>query len=277
MLMPSVLILIGIMVPFCIGVFNSMTDKKLYEESFRFVFLGNYLHHFVDATFLKCLLNTAIYTVVAVGIQIVLGMLVTLLLDIESRMQKILRVILILPLLIPPVVSSLMWKTMLQPSSGVINYLLTAAGLPSNSFLTGTGTALMTVIFMDVWVYLPFTVLILLSGIQSMPQDMIEAARIDGASGTKIFFYLKLPYMKKYIILTLLFRICDSLKAFELIYSTTKGGPLNATRTLNIEAYEQAFKWSNIGEAMSVIFTLWIIAYIISSFLMKKWNASNND
>jgi multiple sugar transport system permease protein len=98
-----------------------------------------------------------------------------------------------------------------------------------------------------------------------------------GLPEQKYFINLKLPYMKKYIILAMLFRICDSLKAFELIYSTTKGGPLNATRTLNIEAYEQAFKWSNIGEAMSIIFTLWIIAYIISSFLMKKWNESNED
>lgn len=249
MLFPSVIALIGIMVPFLIGVFTSMTDSKLYESTYRFVFLRNYIANFRNQTFRISLRNTLVYTVCAMALQLVMGMLVVALLDIKSRAQTFMRTVVIFPLLIPPIVSSLMWKTMLQPSSGVVNYLLSLIGVAPGTWLTGLKTALFTLILMDTWVYLPFTSIILLAGVQSLPEDIIESARIDGASGLEQFLYLKIPWMKKYFILTMLFRICDSLKAFELIYSTTKGGPMNATRTLNILAYEEAFRWSNIGTA----------------------------
>lgn len=272
MLFPSVIALVGIMIPFAIGVFTSMTDRKLYESSFRFVFLQNYFSNFDNDTFLISLANTLAYTVCAMALQLLAGTLVVALLDIRSRLQTFMRTVVIFPLLIPPIVSSLMWKTMLQPSSGVINYLLSRIGIAPGTWLTGLSTALPTLILMDTWVYLPFTSIILLAGVQSLPEEIIESGRIDGATGIQQFLYLKLPWMRKYFILTMLFRICDSLKAFELIYSTTKGGPMNATRTLNILAYEEAFRWSNIGTAQSVIFTLWILAFIVSSFLLKLWN-----
>ena len=277
MLFPAVIALIGIMVPFAIGVFTSMTDRKLYEAGYQFVFLRNYIHNFQDETFLISLANTLTYTVCAMALQLVAGMMVVALLDIRSRMQTFMRTVVIFPLLIPPIVSSLMWKTMLQPSSGVFNYLLSLIGVAPGTWLTGLETALPTLILMDTWVYLPFTSIILLAGVQSLPEDIIESGRIDGASGFQQFIYLKLPWMKKYFILTMLFRICDSLKAFELIYSTTKGGPMNATRTLNILAYEEAFRWSNIGTAQSIIFTLWILAFLVSSFLLKLWNKQSDE
>ena len=274
MLFPAVLALVGIMIPFAIGVFNSMTDSKLYNSSFQFVFLKNYIDNFKNQTFLTSLRNTLVYTVCAMALQLFVGMLVVALLDIKSRIQGFMRTVVILPLLIPPIVSSLMWKTMLQPASGVVNFLVTSLGLAPGTWLTGINTALLTLILMDTWVYLPFTSIILLAGVQSLPEDILEAARVDGASPFRTFIHLKLPWMKKYFILTMLFRICDSLKAFELIYSTTKGGPLDSTRTLNILSYEEAFRWSNIGTAQSIIFTLWIIAFIVSSFLLKAWNKS---
>lgn len=274
MLFPAVLALIGIMIPFAIGVFYSMTDNKLYNSSFQFVFLKNYFENFQNPTFLVSLRNTCVYTACAMALQLIVGMLVVALLDVKSRMQGFMRTVVIFPLLIPPIVSSLMWKTMLQPASGVINYLVTSQGLPPGTWLTGINTALITLILMDTWVFLPFTSIILLAGIQSLPEDILEAARVDGASPFRTFLHVKLPWMKKYFILTMLFRICDSLKAFELIYSTTKGGPLDSTRTLNILSYEEAFRWSNIGTAQSIIFTLWIVAFIVSSFLLKAWNKS---
>ena len=277
MLFPSVIALIGIMVPFLIGVYTSLTDSKLYESSYHFVFFKNYIDNFKNPTFVISLRNTLVYTVCAMALQLFLGMLVVALLDIKSPVQMFMRTVVIFPLLIPPIVSSLMWKTMLQPASGVMNYLLSLIGVSPGTWLTGLKTALFTLILMDTWVYLPFTSIILLAGVQSLPEDIIESSRIDGASGLQQFIYLKIPWMKKYFILTMLFRICDSLKAFELIYSTTKGGPMNATRTLNILAYEEAFRWSNIGTAESIIFTLWILAFIVSSFLLKAWNRNTED
>lgn len=274
MLFPAVVALVGIMIPFVMGVFTSMTDSRLYEEGFRFVFLKNYIDNFKNPTFVTSLRNTLVYTVCAMALQLVAGMLVVALLDVKSRVQGFMRTVVIFPLLIPPIVSSLMWKTMLQPSSGVVNYLLSLIGLPAGTWLTGLDTSLLTLILMDTWVYLPFTSIILLAGIQSLPMDILEAAKVDGASPFRTFIHLKMPWMKKYYILTMLFRICDSLKAFELIYSTTKGGPLDSTRTLNILSYEEAFRWANIGTSQSIIFTLWMIAFVVSSFLLKAWNKS---
>jgi multiple sugar transport system permease protein len=274
MLMPAVLVLIGIMIPFLIGVGTSLTDKKLYSGNFNFVFLSNYIANFKDPVFLTSLGNTLAYVAMAIMIQLPLAILAALLLDVPSRLRGFMRSIIVFPLLIPPIVSSLMWKTMMQPNSGVLNYMLSQVGIDPFPWLTSVNTSLFSLVVIDSWVYLPFITIILLSGLQSLPQDILESAQVDGARPLRIFFAIKLRWLKSSILLVLLFRVCDSLKAFELIYSTTRGGPLNSSRTLNIMAYEEAFRWSSTGKAMSILFTLWILAFIASTFLMRKWNQS---
>lgn len=274
MLMPAVLLLIGIMIPFLIGVGTSLTNKKLYAGTFDFIFLRNYIDNFHNPVFMTSLGNTLAYVGLAILMQLPLGILAALLLDIPSRFKGVMRTVLVFPLLIPPIVSSLMWKTMMQPSSGVLNYLLSQLGIGPYPWLTDVHTALFSLTIIDTWIYLPFITIILLSGLQSLPQDILESAQVDGAGPVRTFFTIKLRWLKSSILLVLLFRVCDSLKAFELIYSTTRGGPLNASRTLNIMAYEEAFRWSSTGQAMSIVFTLWILAYIASTFLMRMWNKS---
>lgn len=274
MVLPAILVLLGIMYPFLIGVFTSFTDKKLYADGFQFVFLDNYIRNFQNPVFLTSLGNTLLYTLMALALQLPAGVLLALLLDSKTKLRPVLRSVLVFPLLIPPVVSSLMWKTMMHPSSGVLNYLLSLVGAGPFSFLSGVNTALFSLVLMDTWVYTPFATIIILSGLQAMPLDIVEASQVDGASGFRAFFSIKLPWLKPYILLATLFRACDSLKAFEFIYSTTRGGPMNASRTLNIMAYEEAFRWSNTGQALSIIFTLWIIAYLVSNVLVKLWNRS---
>lgn len=274
MLMPAVLVLMGIMIPFLIGVATSLTDKKLYSGDFNFIFLGNYLSNFKDPVFLTSLGNTLAYVAMAIVMQLPLGILAALLLDIPSRFRGFMRSVLVFPLLIPPIVSSLMWKTMMQPNSGVLNYMFSKIGIEPFPWLTSINTSLFSLVVIDTWVYLPFITIILLAGLQSLPQDIMESAQVDGANPIRIFFAIKLRWLKSSILLVLLFRVCDSLKAFELIYSTTRGGPLNSSRTLNIMAYEEAFRWSSTGKAMSILITLWILAYIASTFLMRKWNDS---
>lgn len=274
MLMPAFLVLIGILVPFAIGVGTSFTDKKLYANQFDFIFLQNYIANFTNSVFLTSLGNTLLYVVLAILLQLPLGLMAALLLDIPSRAKGFLRTVLVFPLLIPPIVSSLMWKTMMQPNTGVLNYLLGKVGLDPFPWLTDIKTVLISLVIIDTWIYLPFVTVILLSGLQSMPSDILEAAQVDGAGPIRTFFSIKLSWLKSSILLVLLFRICDSLKAFEIIYSTTRGGPMNASRTLNIMAYEEAFRWSNTGKAMSIVFTLWIIAFLVSTYLMGKWNKS---
>ncbi|MEQ8701143.1 MAG: sugar ABC transporter permease, partial [Bauldia litoralis] len=166
----------------------------------------------------------------------------------------------------------LMWKTMMQPQSGVLNWLLQSVGLPPFSWLTDPATAMISVVLIDTWVFTPFAVIILLAGLQSVPTDIEEAARVDGANAWQVFRLIRLPWLLPYIVLVALFRVADSLKALEIIYATTRGGPLNATRTLHIMAYEEAYRWSSLGKAMAIVFVLWVICYLISGLLLGFWH-----
>src|SRR5690606_29506763 len=132
--------------------------------------------------------------------QLPLAILAALLLDIPSRIRGFMRSVLVFPLLIPPIVSSLMWKTMMQPNSGVLNYLLSKFGIGPFPWLTSVDTALFSLVMIDTWVYLPFITIILLSGLQSLPQDILEAAQVDGASPVRTFFAIKLRWLKSSIL-----------------------------------------------------------------------------
>lgn len=271
MFAPALILLMAVLVPFADGVYTALTDRKLYLETSNFIGLGNFALLFSDREFHASLYRTLGYTAAAVAIQIPLGLFVALLLDQNSPVRSTLRGALVLPLLIPPVVAGLMWKTMMQPQSGIVNWLLGTIGLPGSNWLSHVDTALISVVLIDTWVFTPFAALILFAGLQSIPDEQVEAARVDGASGLLVFRAIQLPWLFPFIVLVALFRIPDSLKSFELIYATTRGGPLNATRTLHISAYEEAFRWSGVGRAMAIVFVLWLISYFVSLFLINLW------
>jgi multiple sugar transport system permease protein len=274
---PALILLLAVLYPFAQGIYTALTNQKLYLQTSEFVGLQNFFDLFTDDEFRASLYRTVGYTIIVVGVQIPLGIAIAMLLNTSSRLQPLLRNTLVLPLLIPPVVAGLMWKTMMQPQSGVANWFLTSIGLPAFSWLSDVNTALISVVLIDTWVYTPFAALILLAGLQSIPEDLMEAARVDGAGSWLAFTAIQLPWLTPFIILVALFRITDSLKAFELFYATTRGGPLNATRTLHITGYEEAFRWSSIGKAMAIVFVLWLMSYLISMFLMSKWQKSSEE
>lgn len=271
------LFLLAIFIPFINGIWTSMTDAKLYQSTVNFIGLGNYIELFRDPSFLQSVLVTLKFSVLALLIQVPLGLAVAFLLDIPTRLQRVWRVILVIPLLVPPVVAGLMWKTMMHPTSGVLNWLLELVGVEGLTWLSSTKTALLSVVLIDTWIYMPFAALILLSGLQAVPVELLEAAKMDGATGFDLFLYLYLPWLSPYLLLVLMFRVADSLKVFDIIYQTSRGGPLNATRVLNIKAYEEAIRWSNTGRAMAIIMVLWIIIFLISSCLVRMWNKSMGE
>ena len=276
-LFPVLLFLLAIFIPFINGIWTSMTDAKLYQSTVNFIGLGNYIELFRDPSFLQSVLVTFKFSVLALLIQVPLGLAVAFLLDIPTRLQRVWRVILVIPLLVPPVVAGLMWKTMMHPTSGVLNWLLELVGIEGLTWLSSTKTALLSVVLIDTWIYMPFAALILLSGLQAVPVELLEAAKMDGATGFDLFLYLYLPWLSPYLLLVLMFRVADSLKVFDIIYQTSRGGPLNATRVLNIKAYEEAIRWSNTGRAMAIIMVLWIIIFLISSCLVRMWNKSMGE
>jgi multiple sugar transport system permease protein len=271
MLAPALILLLASLYPFLTGVYTGLTDRKLYLPDATFVGLGNFRALADTPLFWTALANTLIYGGLVLLIQVPLGMAIAWLLDIPSRVRAFLRTTLVLPLLVPPVVAGLMWKTMMQPQSGVLNWLLSQVGLPPQLWLNDPATAMVSVVLIDSWLFTPLAAIILLAGLQSVPGDVLEAARIDGANAWRLFRDIQLPWLVPHIALVALLRVADSLKAFEIIYATTRGGPLDATRTLHIMAYEEAYRWSNLGTAMAIVLVLWLICYVVSGTLLGLW------
>ena len=271
MFAPALLLLIGVLYPFLTGVLRSLTNEKLYVAEIEFVWFRNYLDLIKDAAFRESLARTIGFVLAVLAVQLPLGVGLALLLDVESPLRTFFRSALVLPLLIPPIVAGLMWKTMMQPASGVLNWLLGVVGVDALPWLSDPTTALASIVLIETWVFIPFVTLILLAGLQSIPGDVVEAVRVDGASEFQAFVYVKLPWLAPYALLVMLFRIPDALKAFDIIYPATRGGPLDATRLLHVMAYQEAFRWSNMGTAMAILFVLWLIAYVVSSNVMRAW------
>ena len=201
-----------------------------------------------------------------------LGLGVALLLKDAFPGVHLLRSFLIIPMMIPPIVSALMWKVILLPTNqGVLNHILDLIGIRPIAWLGDSATALVSLILIDVWIYSPFAILIFLAGLQSMPKEPYEAAQVDGASGWFMFRKLTLPLLTPSIVLVTLFRLIDSLKVFDIIYATTKGGPAGATTTLHIQSYFEAIRWFRMGRGMVYLFVLWFLCFAFSKALSGLW------
>ena len=270
MIAPALILLLGALIPFGKGVWTSLTNSKLYSsQSNTFIWFENYRAMFTNSIFLQGLKTLVIFVVSVLVIQFILGIMIAHLLNTKTRFTKISRSILVIPLLIPPVVASLLWKTLMWPTDGVLNWILDLVNLGPYQWLTSPTTALFSTIIIDTWIYLPFVTIILLSGLQSVSQDQIEAAKLDGANSWQIFKYVSLPWLVPYIFLAGLFRGADAIKTFDVIYSTTRGGPIDSTRVLHIQAYEEGFRWANAGSAMAIVLFLWFMVYLFSNTLIR--------
>jgi len=239
----------------------------------RLVGLANYIEIFKNVDFWRAFGLTFVFAASVVIIELALGLGVALLLKDAFPGVRILRSFLIIPMMIPPIVSALMWKVILLPTNqGVLNHILGLVRIRPIAWLGDSSTALVSLILIDVWIYSPFAVLILLAGLQSMPKEPYEAAQVDGASGWFMFRKLTLPLLTPGIVLVTLFRLIDSLKVFDIIYATTKGGPAGATMTLHIQSYFEAIRWFRMGRGMVYLFVLWLLCFVFSKALSRLWN-----
>jgi multiple sugar transport system permease protein len=279
LLTPGFLLLLGMLYPFFLGVYYSLTSYFLqYPHLFRFVWLGNYLKLLQDPLFTYSLRFTLAYAAVAVLIQVVLGLSVALLLNCRIVGRGVLRAMMLMPLMMPPVITALMWKVMMAATkSGVLNYLLSFFGVAPVNWLGSVDFAAASILIIDTWGNLPFVSLILLGGLQSLPYEPYEAALVDGASGWGVLRYITLPMLKPFIILAATFRVMDSLRIFDVIYATTVGGPADATMNLHMRAFWQAFQWYSMGMGMAYAMVLLVLVFLASYFLMGYWRRAADE
>lgn len=267
--------MIGILGPFLIGMYWSLTDYSLISAGGKnFIGLQNYIGLLTDEEFWNAVRVTLQYTALCLLVEIPLGLIVAMILNREFFGVKFFRAVLIIPLMMPPIVGALMWKVMMA-SDGIYNYLLSLVGIPPIKWLGSLQWSLMSVALIDIWIYTPFAALIFLAGLQSLPKEPYEASMVDGGSPWFVFRRLTLPLISPFIILVTVFRGIDCLKIFDIIYATTKGGPVNATMTLHISSYYVGIRWTYFGQGMAYLIVLWAICYAISFYLIKVWTRSN--
>ncbi len=273
LLAPGLLLLLGMLYPFFLGVYYSLTNYYLqYPHLFRFIWLDNYLALLGDPFFAYSFKFTLAYALVAVVVQVGLGLAVALLLNSRIIGRGGLRAMMLMPLMMPPVITALMWKIMMASTkAGILNYLLSFVGLGPVNWLGAINSAIASVFIIDTWGNLPFVSLILLGGLQSLPYEPFEAARVDGASGWGTFRYITLPLLKPFIILAATFRVMDSLRIFDVIYAATIGGPADATMNLHMRAFFFAFQWYQMGMGMAYAIVLLILVFLASYLLMGYW------
>ena len=200
----------------------------------------------------------------------ILGMGAALLLSRDGRFVKVMRSLYIIPMMITPIVTGLMFRMMFNADLGIFNYLLSAIGIDPVNWLGDAKNALFTVIVTDIWLSTPFVTMILLAGVQSISQDYYDAAAVDGVGSVQQFFYITLPLLKPMVLLALLFRIMDAIRRYDSIMAMTAGGPGTATQTLNLYSYYQGFSYFNIGYSSALSLVMLIVIFSISMFLLRK-------
>ena len=232
---------------------------------------SNFTRLVQDEFFLVALAQTLVYTAGAQVIEFTLGLLLALLLNREFRGRLVFRSILLIPMLLPPVVVAVIWRLILNPEFGVLNGTLRSLGVPTAS-LTWFGserTAMLSVILVDVWQWTPFMFLLILAGLQGLPVEPFEAARVDGASPFQIFRRLTMPMLRPVIAIAVLLRTMDLLRVFDQIFILTQGGPGFATETVTLYIYRTAFRYWNFGYAAAMSFVLLAATTIIARAFLR--------
>jgi multiple sugar transport system permease protein len=228
--------------------------------------LANFSRLVTDGFFISALGHTVIYAVVALTFEFLLGLGLASLLDRSMRGRAIFRAVLLIPMLIPPVVVGVVWRLMLNADFGAVNGTLKSLGINTQA-LTWTASpklALASVIAVDIWQWTPFMFLVLLAGLQAIPQEPYEAAMIDGASAWQTFRHVTLPLLRPAILVALLLRTMDLLRVFDQIFILTEGGPGFATETVSLYIYRAAFRFFDFGYAAAMSFVLLLLTNIIS-------------
>jgi multiple sugar transport system permease protein len=245
--------------PILFVLYLSLHRKLLIFDISRFVGLENYLFLFRDDRFWNALKNTVYFTAVSVSLELILGLSIAILLQRSFRLKGFVRALVLIPWAIPTVVSAKMWEWIYNTDFGILNYII-------GSKINWLGTpflALNAAVFMDVWKTTPFVAILLMAGLQVIPQELYQAAKVDGAGRWETFKTITLPLLKPVILVVLLFRTLDAFRIFDAIYVLTGGGPANTTETLSIYAYKVLFQTLQFGYGS----TLSVVVFLCIGFM----------
>ena len=234
-----------------------------------FVGLDNFADELADETFRRSVRNSVLITGGALVLEMLLGVLLAYLTMGSSWRMRAVRTLLILPMVIAPVAAGTLWRILLNSRAGLVNHLLSLVGITGPEWLASPDWAIVSVILLDTWQWTPFVLLVAGAAIASIPTDLLEVAAIDGASRLQTFLHVELPLLAPLLLLTLVFRMLESLLSLDAIYSLTFGGPGYSTYTLTFYIYTQGLRNFNFGAAAA---SSWIfMAFASLSIALVFW------
>lgn len=273
-LIPAALvILIFIAYPVILTFFDSFHEYRIQtlQEGRKFAGFSQYAKLFSDPLFYSSLKFTVLFTIVAVALETVLGLVCAMVMNRSFKGQGIVRAALLIPWAIPTIVSGLMWGFMFSESFGVINQLLMSWGVIQEPirWVTDAKWAFWSVVISDVWKTTPYMSLLLLAGLQTISRELYEAAAIDGANAVQRFFRITLPMLRPVMVVSLLFRTISSFRIYDLITVLTNGGPANTTQSLTLYTVKNYFSYGNIGFGSASAVVMFIVSMIIAMFFMN--------
>ena len=220
---------------------RSYTVTSFVSGNAPFTGFANYRSIFANATFAPALLNTAIFVFVSIGFQFAIGLALAVFFHRNFRLSGLLRALFLVPWLLPLLVSASTWSWMLNSDSGIVNAFLQALGLSQINWLTSPTWSLTAVLIANIWIGIPFNLVIMYSGLQNIPADVYEAASIDGANGWQRFWRITFPLLRPVSAITILLGLVYTLKVFDIIWIMTRGGPGSSSTTFAIWAYQLGF------------------------------------
>ena len=238
-----------------------------------FVGLDNYIRVLTDRDYWTSLTATTSYVLLSVTFELIIGLSIALALQNQKWFKNFTRAFLLAPMFITPIAVGLMFRFFLNDQLGAIPHYLGQVGLSYDFF--GSGRALVTLAFIDVWQWTPFMVLLLLAGLESIPKQPLEAARVDGANRFYIFRRVTLPMLAPILIVAILLRGLDALKVFEYVYATTRGGPGIETKTIQYLTYQTGISYFRLSEASAMAFILLFIVMGVIVVLFRRLERVN--
>jgi multiple sugar transport system permease protein len=268
---PSILYLLAMSVyPTVYSLWLSVHNYTIYRpDMVSFAGLDNFTELLDKEVFAQSFWVTILFSLFSVTLEFGLGLAVAVLLDRKMAGIGLLRTLLIVPVLISPVGMGLTFRYILAPTYGLLTYLLQSAGIPTADWMASTTWALPAVILVDVWQWTPFVTLILLSGMQSVSVEVVEAAELDGLTEWQKLWHIVLPLIRPVAMVVLLIRLIDSIRVFDMIFVLTRGGPGTSTEVLSIYSYVTGFTEGDMGSAAALAWVTVAFVNILVFFFLR--------
>ena len=264
--LPAMLVLFSLTIlPLIFNLILSTQERSVSDAlPSSFVGMGNYLTALKDPRFWNSVKLMFEFTLIAVPVQMLLGLGLAMLLNRNMRASGLVRAVVLLPMISTPVAVALIWALMMDPNLGVLNYFLQTLGLGRSLWLADSNLVIPALALVDIWQWTPLVSLILLAGLQTMPDEPFEAARIDGATTWQMFRFITWPMLQAALFAALTLRLIDALKTFDIIEVMTQGGPGTASETLNVYAYHTGFEFLRVGYTASLLTLLLITVAVVA-------------